>query len=410
MACFLLISLFVQNELSYDGYHRNAQQIYKLMREKYKGGTIRHSVVTPPPMSLALLDEFPTILRAVRFFNPDNPAPLVRYKDKRFYERRFFFADASSLEVFSVSLTRGNPETALEEPYSVVISEDMATKYFGDEDPIGRTIRFKNRLDFRVTGILGNVPRNSHLQFDFLASFDTLRHWLGDDYLNNWHNPMCHTYLLLQKGYLPTALERQLPGFVQKHLESNGTERLYLRSLPRVHVYSEYGDISQIYILSAISAFILLVACINYTNLSTARFLQRAKEVGVRKALGAHRSQIFEQFLGESVFFSLFALFLAIALVELVMPSFNAFVGKDLKIGYGDPQVLLVLSGIVILVGVVGGGYPAMILSAFQPSEVLIGRFKSRVKSHCQLKLIGLRGLFMRFVERIDGLRDSGHF
>jgi len=382
MACCILILLFVQDELSYDGYHEKAGQIYRIVVERHAKGKMKSTVSTPAPMAPALLNDFPEIVHVVRFFNQDNPTPLVRYGDKRFYEKRFFFTDANVFDVFPFPLIRGSAQTALQEPFSVVITEEMARKYFGDEDPLGKVLTFKNWLDLKITGVLQNLPPHSHRRFDFLASFATLEKWLGKDFMSNWYNNMCRNYVLLPRNYPAVELEKRFPTFIGKYFgeDTEALGKLYLQPLKRIHLYSKRdygmasaGDIQQIYILSTIACFVLLIACINSMNLSTASSAQRAKEVGIRKVVGARRMQLVRQFLGETLLLAFIALLLAIALVELTLPLFNGFTGKELMMDYRDIRGVLGLGGIVLLVGIVAGSYPAFFLAAFQPVEILPG-------------------------------------
>jgi putative ABC transport system permease protein len=392
MACCILILLFVQDELSYDRTHENADRIYRILVEYSTGsGQTGKIEATSGPMAPALLDEYPEVIHAVRI-RPGGEV-LVGYGDKRFYEERFCFTEPGIFDVFTFPLIKGDPKTALKEPDSIVITEEIARKYFGDEDPMGKTLRVDNKQDYRITGVLQKVPSNSHFGFDLFASIGSLSGILEHRF-NNWGSFMLETYLLLPEGYPPAQLEEKFPLFIEKYMgemiSASGLKfAFYLQPLTRIHLYSNMdygigseGDIRSIYVVSAIAFFILLIACINFTNLSTARSANRAKEVGMRKVVGANRLQLIKQFLGESVLLSFIALLLSVALVELFLPAFNTLSGKELTIGYCDNHLLLFcLFGIALLVGIFSGGYPAFFLSAFQPVEVLKGSPKRGLKS-----------------------------
>ena len=379
IACCILILLYVQDELSFDTHHERADRLYRLVTETRSQDRARSSVTTPIPLAPTLLNDFPEVAQAARFFNPDNPVPLVQHGERRFYEQGFFFADPGALEIFSFSLKEGNAGTALNEPFSVVITGEMAEKYFGNESPLGQTLTFKNSLDFEVTGVLDAIPRNTHLQFDFLASFSSLQHWLGEEAMGNWYNNMCFVYLLLPPDHDAATLEEKLAGFTDTYLGQNPdvTRHFYLQPLSRIHLYSQAdygiaggGDIFYVYMFSSIAVIILLIACINFINLSTARSSTRAKEVGVRKVMGAEKSSLVMQFIGEAVLSALLALMLALVLVIPPISWVNSLLGKALTLPV-DGYLLLVFLGITLFIGVLAGSYPAFILSSFRPAEVL---------------------------------------
>lgn len=376
MASCILILLYVRHELSYERFHENAEQIYRASLERPSGS---RNVSTPLPLAPTLVEEFPEVVRAVRLFNPDNPVPLVRHGNRRFYEKNFFFADADIFELFSFSLIQGDPQRALADPFSVVLTEETARKYFGDQEPLGKTIHFKNWLDLKVTGVLRDLPANTDFRFDFLTSFATVEKWLGSERMRNWHNTMCYTYVQLQEGSGTGALEEKLPAFVEEHFNKNEkiARNLHLQQLTRVHLYSSQSGIQRVYVFSTIAFFLLLVACINYVNLATARSGTRAREVGMRKVVGARRAQLVQQFIGESVCLTLIAFILALVLVEMTLPAFRSFVGKNVVFAYGNAQVLIGLAGILLGTGVLSGGYPTFFLSGLRPVEVLKGRSKT---------------------------------
>ena len=380
MACFFLIFSFVRFELSYDRYHEHTDRIYRVLRQcRYEpGDPVRNRANTGAPMAPLLRSEFPGIEHAIRF---GRFGGVVRWGERRFVESRFFFADKGVFEVFAFPFLQGNPETALKEPFSVVLTEETANKYFGDEDPLGQMLTYKKH-DFKITGIV-KIPPNSHFHFDFLTSFESLRTFIGRRFFSkHWDGPVW-TYIKLREGYPPAELERLLPAFVDKYVD----KQLYywvgstLQPLTSIYLQSdvdgeigESRDPASLYVLSVLAAVILLIACINFMNLSTVRSATRAQEVGMRKVLGGHRLQLVRQFLGESIFLSGIALIFALALVELLLPTFNRLVGKELNMNYGeDPLLLLIMVGVAVIVGILAGSYPAFFLSAFHPILVLKG-------------------------------------
>jgi len=389
MACCILIILYIYSELNYDRYHENADRIYRLGTNFDVGKMHANSAVSNHPIGPTLSRDYPEVLHATRI-RPYMPRTLVEYKERQFFEEKIFYADNSAFDVFSFPMIRGDQKSALVTAYSLVITEKVAKKYFGDEDPIGKILRLNNDSDFTVTGIIKNVPQNSHFTFDMLCSFETLyRHnpeqrekWMGD--FNNY------TYLLLQKNYDFRELEQKFPPLIDMHIGRilkllGGKVEFFLQPLTSIHLHSNLegeisgnSDIAYVYIFAVIALFILLIACINFMNLSTACSAKRAKEVGMRKVLGCHRGQLIKQFLSESMTYSFLAFFIALTLVQLALPLFRALSGTTLNFQFAEISWLVpCLIGFVFLVGLVAGSYPAFFLSAFRPVWVLKGHLKA---------------------------------
>jgi putative ABC transport system permease protein len=381
IACCVLILLYVWEELSYDRFHRHAERIYRVVQEQRFEGTVQQVAVVAAPVAPALANDYPEVEVVVRL----RPRTLlVSYGERKFYGERIAYADSSVFALLAFPLLKGNPATALSAPNQIVLTENMAQKYFGSEDPMGKTVKLHNRFDYTVTGVMKNVPANSHIRFDGLASFSTFH---DEPWMNNWGVNLLWTYLRLAPGASPEALNKKLPDFVKKY---RGEETLanisyYLQPLTNIHLHSHFvaemgpnGDIVYVYIFSAIAIFILLIACINYMNLATARSAKRMKEVGMRKVLGAHRMQIIKQFLAESILLAFLALLCAIVVAEVALPAFNSFAGKALSLRYrSDLLILSALLFVGLIVGILAGAYPAGFLSAFQPVTVLKGKLRS---------------------------------
>ncbi len=381
MACTFLILLWVQDELSYDRYHARADQIYRLVVDmKLPEKTILNAL-TSAPMAARLLEDYPEVLEAVRFL-PFGRDRLVRHGDRHFYEGGIFYTDASIFKMFSFPFVKGDPETALANPNTIVITKDMAEKYFGDKDPIGENLRLYNVLDYKVTGIIENVPQNSHFHFDFLVSFKSLESIMGSA-LQNWQVNPFYTYVLLPNDYPVTQLEAKLPAMVDKYVGEtlqrvDAKWQLRLQPLTNIHLNPRDNEIKagssiqSVYLFSAIAILILMIACINFMNLSTTRAITRAKEVSIRKVIGAQRRQLVVQFLGDSLLQTLMALGLAMVLIDLFLPSFNGIIERELHPGWNLP-VFGGLIGTTLLVGVLSGSYPAFFLSGFQPLKTMKG-------------------------------------
>jgi putative ABC transport system permease protein len=397
MACCILIAQYVAYELSFDRYHEKAGRVYRVAQEfpyPYQGKN--QAPVTPAPMAPALVEEFPEVISATRLQSAHHV--LLSRGESSFLENNFYFADPQTFEIFSFDLLKGDPETALDAPYSIILSESMAEKYFGDEDPMGNTIRYKDSRDFTVTGILKNMRKNSHFIMDFVIPFETYGLLKGRD-LTDWGMSSFYSYILLREGADPLELERKLPSFLRKHSnESNPTQNEYfLQPLTKIHLRSHLaiemtanGDIRTVYLFTSIAVVILILACINYMNLATARSAQRGKEVGIRKAIGAQRGQLVRQFLGESMILTFIALFISIVIAELVLPTFNSFVERDLGFSTTkDFKFVLGMFVLAVFVGVGAGTYPAVAISSFKPVSLLGGRSKGGSKS------VSLRGVLV---------------
>ena len=382
-ACLLLF-LWVQDELSFDRYHQKADQIYRVVSQYESEGKTRRFAWTSAPVGPALVNEFPEIEKAVRF---GRNGFVVSYQNKRFVEQ-VYFTDPDIFDVFTFPLVKGNPENTLKEPYSLLISEEMSRKYFGDEDPLGKIITLDERRDFRITGVFEDIPQNSHFRFHFLGLFSDY----ASRHFDQWGVSNYWTYILVSENFSPDEFKEKSPQFVEKY---RGKESRYvyktsypLQALTRIHLHSDLrGEIGMnrsmgtVYIFSAIAVFILLIACLNYINLSTARYAIRAKEVGLRKVIGATRPQLIKQFLGETFLFSFIALPLSVMLAELFLPLFNSLSGKKLAVHYFDNIFLVpVLAFIILFVGFASGIFPAFFISALKPVSALRGMFKASSK------------------------------
>ncbi|MEP6613612.1 MAG: ABC transporter permease [Mucilaginibacter sp.] len=382
LASSILILLWVQNELSYDKFHKNAGQIYRIACDFGDSKSAANSAGMPG----GLKAELPVIKNAVRL--GQSTATLLETGNKKFDEKRVFYADASFMDVFSYPLVKGDRATALKQVDAVLVTQEMATKYFGNEDPIGKVIRKDNQENVVVTGVLANIPANSDLQFDFILPMASLAKTFDDLKNNTWDNFNLFDYVQLDKSFDPSApnllrLEKQIDQIFQKH--SPGTKALFhLQPLTKIHLAPErlgdlpgHGNAQYVNIFFIIAILILVVACINFMNLATARSARRAKEIGLRKVAGAVRGQLILQFLSESVFISFLSLLLAIVIVSLFLPVFNELASRKLSIDVSDARLWLSLFGIALLTGLISGSYPALFLSGFNPVKVLKGNVKS---------------------------------
>ncbi len=401
MACCLLILMFVNDELSCDNYNKKGDRIYRIASSYRYGGRDFNLATVSAPMAKTLVNDYPEVEDAVRFRRRDSF--IIKYGNNSYKEKRVIFSDPTLFNVFTIPLLKGDPKTALKEPYTLVLSRKAAEKYFGKENPVGKIVKLNNTDDYRVTGIFDRIPHNSHFHFDFIASLASLdesreQKWLSDNF---------NTYILLNQNADPKAMEAKFPGIIKKYMatqiekligksmdklkEKGGDIKIlfYLQPLRDIHLHSDLmaelqpnSDIKYVYIFSAIAFFILVIAFINFMNLSTARSGTRAKEVGIRKVLGSVRCQLIGQFLTESMMLGIISMLFALVLVNLALPYFNNLSGKELTIldNYTEPM-LLSMFVITLITGLAAGFYPAFFISAFQPISVLKGQLKSGVQS-----------------------------
>lgn len=377
MATTLLILEYVLNELSYDRFHKNKDDIYRVIINEEKEGIISPTACLTAATAPSMAEEFPEVDHFVRFSNPTGG--YFSFGDKKFQLESITFADSALFDVFSFPLRMGNPQKALAEPYQVVLSESSARKIFGNENPLGNVIRLNGEDNLTVTGVIADFPKNSHLNFDALVSFSTL--YLNPNYYLDWDGGYNYfSYIKLVKGADINALKAKFPAFMEKNINYKYRQfgfilHLDIQLLERIHLFSkkdkgidEEGNLQGLYIFSSIAIFILLIACINFMNLTTARSLSRAREIGLRKVSGAARRNIIFQFLFETLLISLFAFLASILLVDVFQGKFNQLMGKDLS--FFGPAALKMISGVILLIlltSLAAGAYPAWYMSRFPP-------------------------------------------
>lgn len=382
LACFLVIFLYVRDELSYDRYHTHADNLYRLVYDEQNGDDLVDWAFSVSSWAEAVQEAFPEVVHTARVsWNTNSPEVLIEQEDRRFYERRFYHADSTLFALFDIPFLAGNPVTALQQPYTVVLTTSMARKYFGRLDVLGETLRVNGSNTYTITGVVADQPLNTHFPFDFLGAFTT-HYAQNPDYQSQW----VYTYLRLRPGETGDALQAKFPAFIDTHYASAGYDDItwLLQAVPDIHLFSHRdGEISTnnraiyIYVLALIAAFVLFIACFNFVNLSIALWIKRAKEIGTRKVVGAERRQLVQQFLGEALVLAVLAVGVAVLLLELALPFFNAFAEKELALAYAtNPLVLPSLLALAVVVGGLSGMYPALRLSAFRPLDVLRGSLK----------------------------------
>ena len=396
LTCCLLITTYILNELSYDRYNKNAENIYRVTRSfNNKDGVVSLNLSTiSPPFGYYFPTDFPEIQKMTRLLN--NGTTPLKYKEKLINEPDVYFADENLFDVFTLNVLEGDPKTALKEPFSVMMSEDVAKKYFGNEEPMNKVLRANNQFDLKVTGVYKAFPANSHMHPGILVSFNTLKDsavYGAENLRTNWGNNSFFTFIVLPRHYDPKKLVAQFPAFIDRHMDHkdyNGDlpskyTKLGLQKLTDIHLYShtDYeaepnGDINRVYIFSAIALFILLIACINYMNLSSARSALRAKEIGIRKVIGARKKELIFQFLSESVLIAWASILIAFALLYFTLPWLNKISEQQLSVSILMKwQVLIPLFLTPFVVGILSGLYPALFMSSFQPVKTLKGLFKA---------------------------------
>jgi putative ABC transport system permease protein len=400
IATCLIIMLFVQHELSYDRFNKKADQIIRVTFYGEVGGEKMKEASVMPPVAQTLLADYPEVEEATRL--RVGGSPRVNYGNTDFKEESVAFVDSNFFNVFTLPLLQGDKRTALIEPNTVVITRAIANKYFGNEDAVGKVLNFKTwSTNYKVTGVIDEVPSNANFHFDFFASMAGV----PDAKSASWMTSNYYTYLVLKKGYDYRQLQTKLPNVVEKYMgpqmqqamgttlkqfrEKGNNIGFLLQPITDIHLHSDlqsdlapYGDIHYVYILSAIAVFMLLIACINFMNLSTAGASKRAKEVGIRKVMGSLKFQLIRQFLTESLLITAFALLLSLAFVQLALPLFNNITGKTLSLNFRvNAWLLPALLLLGLITGVIAGSYPAFFLSSFNPVTVLKGKFLAGKRS-----------------------------
>jgi putative ABC transport system permease protein len=400
IASSILIFLYVQDEWSYDRFNEKFDRIYRVYLKGKIQGNEMAIAVTNAPIGPTMVAEFPEVEQYTRLFTFTGN-PLVRYEDKAFVESKFYFADSTFFDVFTCPVISSASEKMLNKPKTVVITEEMAKKYFGNGEAIGKVLEIgDDRQTFEVVGVVKGFPKNAHFTFNILASMSTT------DFARNtiWLSNNNSTYIVLKKGTPYKTVEDKIPDMMAKYLgpqlqqfvgvtleefrQGGNTYGYFLQPLKDIHLRSDLqyeiepgGSITTVYIFSIIALFIIIIASINFMNLSTARASTRAQEVGVRKVVGSDKSKLVFQFLAESLIITFISLVIAVLLVELCMPSFNHLTGKDLVFSLGKNSILVpVLLGLLLFIGLLSGSYPAFFLASFQPVKVLKGQMKTGMK------------------------------
>ncbi|MBS1661744.1 MAG: ABC transporter permease [Bacteroidetes bacterium] len=379
MASALLILLWIQNELSYDRTYPKTDRLYIMYnRDKFEGKLWAWNN-TPSPLATTLKNDYAAVEDVARYFN----VTFLTSVGETRINSRGAFCDSSFLRLFQFPMLAGNADQALAGPKGIVLTEPMAKKLFGAQDAMGKTVRIDSNADFTVTGILKDLPPNTSFSFDYLVpfSFAVSIGWEKDQ--SNWGNNHLYTYVLLKPNASQAAFDQQVKRITIDHSKGNETTEVFTQPMSRNHLYATSdngklvgGRIKTVRLFGVIAGFILLIACINFMNLSTARSEKRAREVGVRKVVGAYRGFLIAQFIGESILIAGLAFIFAIALASLTLESFNLLVGKHLAIDYSNPTLWIFALGFILFTGLLAGSYPAFYLSSFQPVKVLKGTFK----------------------------------
>ena len=390
MASTLLILLWVKDELSWDTFHANADTIYRVEQDQPTAQGLFHVNVTPYPMGPALKEEIPEVVNVSRYAAPGQI--LMKYENKVFYENVVQCVDPAFLEMFSCFSVYGDIKTALQEPLSLVITEDVSKKYFGDLNPVGKTILINNSHPYTVRAVVQNNPKNTSVRFDILISFELMK-TIGFN-TDSWRSNEIITWVQLNRDAEAAGLNKKISELRKRHALSQIKDpgkvkdvQFQLMPLTDIRLYGRFGygestgAIQSIYVISMMACFILLIACINYVNLSTARSAKRFREIGLRKVVGAQRFDIIRQFYGESLLLTLFALVLALFFIELMLPVFNDVSGKDFTYDMAlTPSFLFTGLAVALVTGLLSGTYPAIFLSSFQPVQILKGTFHFSAK------------------------------
>ncbi|MEP7237016.1 MAG: ABC transporter permease [Ferruginibacter sp.] len=393
ITCCLMIFLFIKHEMSYDNFHAKGKDIYRVVREADLDGdgSIDQVAYLSGPYSIALRNEYPDLIQKAVRVMPDND--LFTYNNITFNEKKVYLVDSNFFQLFDFQLIKGDRASALKDQNSVVLTALAAKKYFGNEDPIGKVMSMNKKTNLTVTGIAKDVPENSHLQFDMLVPITHFKYFDSLQYISN--NGL-FVYLQLNPNAKPSQLLNRFPQFMDKYMGKYYAEsgfKMGLNLQPMKDIYFEatsydnvkHGSKSVIWIFMSIAALILIIACINFMNLATARATDRSKEVGLRKVLGALRKQLVSQFILESFLYATLSSILALVLLQFLMPSYNNLIGYKLPSYWSDPMLYLFIVAVILVIGLLAGIYPALLLSSFSPIESLKGKLR-----------VGKNGAFFR--------------
>lgn len=404
LCCFLFILVFVRDELSYDLYHEKGDRTYRVNFDGYAFEQDLNYAVVGAPLGPTILETYPEVVQQCRF--RDRGSYTVQYKDQSYREEKWIFADSTLFDVFSFTLVKGDPQKALAEPNTLVISEAVALKYFGNEDPIGKSLKVDNEELYRVSGVMEAMPRNTHFNFDLVASMSSIE----ESRRPAWMSNNFQTYVVLQEGTDPEVINARFPNLIREYVGPELEQYLgqtfddvvaagnrieyELFPLTDIHLYSDKreelganGDIKYVYIFTFIGLFILFLACINFMNLSTARSAGRAREIGMRKVVGAVKGQLIIQFLSESVVITFLGFLVAVALFLISLPHFNTLAGKELLLmEVLSPGLVSVILVLVLGVGLMAGSYPAFYLSSFKALNALAGKITKRMGQQFTLR------------------------
>lgn len=392
LACSIFIFLWVMDEMSYDNFHPDGDRIYQIMENQtYSGNKIFTFMATPGLLAEALKQEIPEVEFASRASWGDRI--LFNYEDKSIYEEGSY-ADPSIFRIFNFPIIDGDRNNPLPDNNSIAISKTIARKYFKDENPIGKVFRLNNSFECKVTAVFEDIPENSTLQFKYVIAFDRIFHEKGNEWMSDWGSNGLQTFVKLNKGGVQTAVDGKIKEFVKKRNEGSVVD-LFLFPIDQWRLYNNFeggkqagGRITYVRAFTIVAIFILVIACINFMNLATARAANRSREVGIRKVVGAHRRSLILQFIGESMIMAFISFVIALLLVHLLLPFFNELTGKKIFIDYANPVITVSLAGIMLFTGLLAGSYPAFFLSAFQPASVLKGNLSAAFSGAALRKLL----------------------
>ncbi|HEU5145103.1 MAG TPA: ABC transporter permease [Chryseosolibacter sp.] len=389
IAACILIVLFVKDELSYEQTFGNNEQIYRIVEEFPMGNHLSKSATVPFPVKKNLMNDFPQITNAAVIFRPSSwgNVPVLKLGDEEYFEDNFIFAEPEFLQMYGFKIIKGDPKTILRGPNELLLTQSAAKKYFGNEDPMGKTLNLNNFRDLQVVGVMEDLAPNTHLNFDMIGSFETFKTFFNNQQFfdTQWVWVAAWMYFTVENEQEAKKISDGLPSFVKAHFPealSDAGVVLRMQRANDIHLtshleleFEQNGNIQHVYLFSFIAILILLIAIINFMNLSTARAAKRGKEVGLRKVLGAHKKMLVSQFIGEAILTSFLALIVALGIISTVLPWFNQLTGKAIEFNLlGEVPVLAALISLGVIVGLLAGSYPAFVLSSFQPTEVLKGK------------------------------------